>query len=77
MNQNNYLQENRGGNNPPPKKKTSLKTYKKNALHSFNEIEYFLRNFSTASKYIKVFKFFKWLLSHILIRKLSICYTFY
>lgn len=52
------LGENRGKNNLPPKK-FDFNKYKTNSIHSLNEIEYFLRNFKTASKYIKIYKLFK------------------
>lgn len=43
----------------PSKKEFDFKTYKKNALHSLNEVEYFLNNFKIFSKYVKFYKLFK------------------
>lgn len=47
----------RGGNKPPHKK--NFKNYKDNTLRSLNEVEYFLNNFQSFLKYIKLYKILK------------------
>ena len=40
-------------------KKLKFQDYKKNTIHSLNEVEYFLNNFGKALKCINLYKFFK------------------
>lgn len=39
--------------------KLDIKTMKKNTLNSLHEVEYFLNNFSSVTKYIKLYKILK------------------
>ncbi len=57
FNENN--QNNRGEKNPPPKKSFDFNLYKKNTIHSLNDVEHFLNNFHHYSKYFKLFKILK------------------
>ena len=41
------------------KKKLDIKTFKKNAFRSLNEVEYFLHDFKRFSNYIKLYKILK------------------
>lgn len=50
-------QNKRGDKKTPPKK--SFSTYKKNAIQSLNDIEYFLNNLKDLKRFIKIYKLFK------------------
>ncbi len=41
------------------KKKFCFNDYKKNTIHSLNEVEYFLHNLDKAFKCVKFYKFFR------------------
>ena len=43
----------------PPKKKLDFKSLKKDTCKSLNDVEYFLNNFSSTWKYIKLIKLLK------------------
>ena len=43
----------------PPKKKLDLKCIKKDTYKSLNDVEYFLNNFTSSLKYIKLIKLLK------------------
>lgn len=43
----------------PSKKKFDFKSFKKNTCESLDEVEYFLCNFSSFVKYIKLYNLFK------------------
>lgn len=45
--------------NQKENQKLNFKTCKKNTINSLNEVEYFLRNFNTFTKYIKLYKILK------------------
>ena len=51
--------ENRGKKNLNNKKKMNFDLYKKNAINSINDVEYFLNNFNYFIKYIKLYKIIK------------------
>ncbi len=58
MDNNYYLNENRG-NNKNKKKSFDFNTCKKNTIKSLNEIECFLNNFHDVFRYIKLYKILK------------------
>lgn len=57
--ENNLIEKNRGEKKSPHKKSFNFKTYKKNTIHSLNEIEYFLNDLHRFVHYIKIYKLFK------------------
>ena len=62
--ENNNIIQKRGEEKSSPKnlskkKKINFKCCKDNTLCSLNEVEHFLRNFNSFTKYIKLYKLFK------------------
>lgn len=45
--------------NKTENKKLNFRTCKKNTINSLNEVEHFLRNFNSFTRYIKLYKILK------------------
>lgn len=54
-----YIIKKRGDESPPPEKKHKFKDLKENTINSLFDVEYFLNNFSSYYKYVKLFKLLK------------------